>query len=114
MDKAGFPAADVTALSAMLGRHNGLMETTPRRFCQAVTLWRKAAMSMLLVKSDPPVVGITRLEDDIASHKATKKVQTAAGLSNVACMSPFEAVDGLIEWATSIPGVPLSILQSEF
>lgn len=106
------PAVDGTILSCLLGRPGAMFETTPHRFCQAVALWRRAAIAIAAAAADPPGVEYPRMVDIIAQHSANKAGKRKLGYSNIVCISPFAAVSASIEWITSIQGLPLSVLSA--
>ena len=106
------PAADLTALAALLGRPSSKIETTPHRFCQAAMLWRRVAIAIMQAASDPPSSEYARLTDLVSEHSADRAGKRKAGFSNVVCVSPFEAVSSVVDWITSIKGLPLSVLQA--
>ena len=107
-----FPAVDLTVLASLLGRPDNQFETSPNRFCQAVILWRKISFCILMAVSDAPGADYARLTDLLSTHTIDRAGKRKQGFANIACVSPFEAVASVLDWITSIHGVPISVLQA--
>jgi hypothetical protein len=104
--------ADISVLSAVLGRPDSKIEVTPHRFVQAVACWRKASYAIVSAVLDPPGIEYVKISDVLAEHSALRAGKRRTGYSNIVCMSPFAAFSSTIDWMTSIKGVPISVMQS--
>jgi len=107
-----FPAVDLTVMACLLGRPGGKFETSPYRFCQAYILWRRVSLAMIMAVQDSPGADYARLTDLLSTHTIERQGKRKAGYSNIACVSPFEAVASVLDWITSIHGCPISVLQA--
>eukprot|EP01038_Epipyxis_sp_PR26KG_P008891 gene8891-11991_t len=112
------PTTDAFVLACFLGRPNGEMEFTAHRVCQTISCWRKVALTIIAAAMDPPEAEYPKTEDLISAHAATASIISTSranqrpAYETISCISPFEAVSSVIDWITSIKGLPLSVLQS--
>lgn len=107
-----FPAVDLTVMACLLGRPGGKFETSPYRFCQAYIMWRRVSLAIIMATQDAPGAEYARLTDLLSTHTIERQGKRKAGYSNIACVSPFEAVASVLDWITSIHGCPISVLQA--
>jgi hypothetical protein len=107
-----FPAVDLTIMACLLGRPDGQFETSPYRFCQAIIMWRRVSLAIVMAVKDAPGAEYARLTDLLSTHTIERAGKRKAGYSSIACVSPFEAVAAVLDWITSIHGVPISVLQA--
>lgn len=105
------PSIDITVLVSMLGRPDGSMELTPHRLCQVVSTWRRAALAIVTAAFDPPSSEYPRVGDLVTAHNANMTGRKRMGYGNISSVSPYEAVSSVIDWYTSIKGLPLSVVQ---
>ena len=106
-----FPAADLVVLAALLGRPDRKFDLTTHRFCQAFITWRRVALAIILAVNDSPGADYPRIHDLVQTHTIARTGRRKSGYASIACASPFEAVAAVLDWMTSVQGLPLSVLQ---
>jgi hypothetical protein len=103
---------DMTVLVSLLGRPGHQVEMTPYRFTQALCVWRKTALAILIALLDPPGYEYARMSDMLLENTATRTVNKKLGYVAISCMSPYASVSSIVDWLTSLQGIPLTVQQA--